>query len=91
MATDRRPGYVVPTTRDVRSVGEMLTDVDYLARQLLIDVTGDDAGHLVRSWPDVVFAGREARGCWSRAGGALPGYMAAPNPLMAGMFSPDKN
>ena len=68
MATEGRPGYaavdealfdddtIVPTTRDVRTVGEMLTDVDYLARQLLIDVTGDDASYLLRSWPDVVFA-----------------------------------
>jgi hypothetical protein len=68
LAADGRPGYavvdealfdddaIVSTTRDVRSVGEMLVDVDYLARQLLIDVTGDDAGHLLRGWPDVVFA-----------------------------------
>jgi hypothetical protein len=68
LAADARPGYaavdealfdddaIVPTTRDVRSVGEMLFDVDYLARQMLIDVTGDDAGHLLRGWPDVVFA-----------------------------------
>jgi len=68
LAADGRPGYavvdqalfdddaIVPTTRDVRSVGELLFDVDHLARQLLIDVTGDDAGHLLRGWPDVVFA-----------------------------------
>nr|WP_300578923.1 hypothetical protein [uncultured Nocardioides sp.] len=50
MATDLRPAYAdideelfdvdqIPmTSRDVRSVGEMLFDVDYLARQLLMDV-----------------------------------------------------
>ena len=77
MAAEGRPGYavvdetlfdddaIVSTTRDVRSVGEMLLDVDYLARQLLIEVTGDDAGHLVRGWPDVVSAAAEV---WS----ALP-------------------
>lgn len=39
---------LVPQTGDARSVGEMLVDVDYLARQLLLDVTGDDAGPLLR-------------------------------------------
>lgn len=68
MATDPRPAYAdfddelfgmhqVPmTTRDVRSVGEMLFDVDCLARQLLMDVSGDDAGTLLRSWPTMVAA-----------------------------------
>lgn len=68
MAAEGRPGYatvdealfeddaIVSTTRDNRTVGEMLFDVDYLARQLLIDVTGDDAAHLIRGWPDVVAA-----------------------------------
>lgn len=44
------------TTRDQRSVGEMLFDVDSLARQLLMDVSGDDAGTLLRSWPTMVAA-----------------------------------
>lgn len=68
MATDLRLAYAdidqelfdvdqIPmTTRDVRSVGEMLFDVDYLARQLLMDVDGDDAGTLLRSWPTMVAA-----------------------------------
>lgn len=77
MAAEGRPGFatvdealfdddaIVSTTRDIRTVGEMLSDVDYLARQLLIDVTGDDAAHLIRGWPDVVSA---AAGVWN----ALP-------------------
>ena len=66
MAIDRRPGYfdetlfddadIVETTRDVRSVGEMLSDVDYLARQLLMDVVGDDSAQLLRGLPEVVAA-----------------------------------
>jgi hypothetical protein len=52
----------VPTTRDVRSVGEMLFDVDYLARQLLIDVVGDDSAQLLRGWPELVSA---AADLWS--------------------------
>jgi hypothetical protein len=68
MATDPRPTYAdfdeelfgmdqVPmTTRDMRSVGEMLFDVDSMARQLLMDVSGDDAGTLLRSWPTMVAA-----------------------------------
>jgi hypothetical protein len=72
LATDGRRGYVdqalfdddaiVPTTRDVRSVGEMLFDVDYLARQLLIDVVGDDSAQLLRGWPEVVSAAADV---WS--------------------------
>jgi len=72
LATDSRRGYVdealfedaaiVPTTRDVRSVGEMLFDVDYLARQLLIDVVGDDSAQLLRGWPEVVSAAADV---WS--------------------------
>src|SRR3546814_12677691 len=44
------------TSRDVRSVGEMLFDVDYLARQLLMAIDGDAAGTLLRSWPPLVAA-----------------------------------
>ena len=68
MATDPRLTYadfdeelfgmdqVAMTTRDLRSVGEMLFDVDNMARQLLMDVSGDDAGTLLRSWPTMVAA-----------------------------------
>jgi hypothetical protein len=48
---------IVHTHIDTRTVGEMLHDADHLARQLLIDVTGDDAGPLLRSWPTLVDAG----------------------------------
>ena len=41
-------------------------DVDYTARQLLMDVAGDDAGRLLRGWPDLVAA---AATLWS----SLPG------------------
>lgn len=57
------------TTRDMRSVREMLLDVDYLARQLLMDVDGDDAGTLLRSWPTMVAA---AEDLWA----SLPGRRA---------------
>ncbi|GAB7005244.1 hypothetical protein JCM18899A_27170 [Nocardioides sp. AN3] len=82
MATDPRLAYAdidqelfdvdqVPmTTRDVRSVGEMLFDVDYLARQLLMDVDGDDAGTLLRSWPTMVAA---AEDLWASLPGRRPG------------------
>ena len=81
MATDLRPAYAdideelfdvdqIPmTSRDVRSVGEMLFDVDYLARQLLMDVDGDAAGTLLRSWPTMVAA---AEDLWA----SLPGRRA---------------
>lgn len=81
MATDLRLAYAdidselfdvdeVPmTSRDVRSVGEMLVDVDYLARQLLMDVDGDAAGTLLRSWPAMVAA---AEDLWA----SLPGRRA---------------
>jgi hypothetical protein len=54
------------TSRDVRSVGELLFDVDHTARQLLMDVAGDDAGRLLHAWPTVVTA---AADLWS----TLPG------------------
>lgn len=54
------------TTRDVRTVGELLFDVDHIARQLLMDVAGDDAGRLLHGWPIVVSA---AADMW----GSLPG------------------
>lgn len=48
---------IVHTCRDVRSVGEMLHDADHLARGLLMDVDGEDAASLLRTWPSVVDAG----------------------------------
>ena len=59
-------GRIVHTRRDIRTVGEMLHDADHLARHLLMDVTGDDAGHLLRSWPTLADAG-------ARLWEALPG------------------
>ena len=52
-------GRIVHTRKDTRTVGEMLHDADHLARHLLMDVTGDDAGPLLRSWPTLVDAGSQ--------------------------------
>lgn len=41
---------------DGRSIGELLLDADYLARRLLMDVTGDDAPAMLRTWGEVVEA-----------------------------------
>jgi len=49
------------TTRDIRTV-----DADHMARELLMDVTGEDAGRLLHGWPAVVSA---AADLWS----SLPG------------------
>jgi len=54
------------TSRDIRTVGELLHDVDHTARHLLMDVAGDDAGRLLHGWPDLVTA---AASLWS----SLPG------------------
>ena len=54
------------TSRDIRTVGELLHDVDHTARHLLMDVAGDDAGRLLNGWPDLVTA---AASLWS----SLPG------------------
>lgn len=54
------------TTRDIRTVGELLHDVDYTARRLLMDVAGEDAGRLLHAWPGLVTA---AASLWS----SLPG------------------
>lgn len=90
MATDLRLAYAdidqelfdvdqIPmTTRDVRSVGEMLFDVDYLARQLLMDVDGDDAGMLLRSWPTMVAA---AEDLWASLPGRRPGVDERDRPI----------
>ena len=90
MATDLRLAYAdidqelfdvdqIPmTTRDVRSVGEMLFDVDYLARQLLMDVDGDDAGTLLRSWPTMVAV---AEDLWASLPGRRPGVDERDRPM----------
>lgn len=90
MATDLRLAYAdideelfdvdqIPvTSRDVRSVGEMLFDVDYLARQLLMDVDGDDAGTLLRSWPTMVAA---AEDLWTSLPGRRPGVDERDRPI----------
>lgn len=46
----------IAASRDPRSVGEMLDDVDRLSRRLLFDVTADDAAALLRAWPPLVAA-----------------------------------
>ncbi|MBU1802566.1 MAG: hypothetical protein KKA97_10105, partial [Actinobacteria bacterium] len=66
------------TSRDVRSVGEMLFDVDYLARQLLMDVDGDAAGTLLRSWPMMVAA---AEDLWASLPGRRPGVDERDRPI----------
>ena len=90
MATDLRLAYAdidqelfdvdqIPmTTRDARSVGEMLFDVDYLARQLLMDVDGDDAGTLLRSWPRMIAA---AEDLWASLPGRRPGVDERDRPI----------
>jgi hypothetical protein len=90
LATDRRLSYAnndealidfdqVPmTSGDVRSVGEMLFDVDYVARQLLMDVGGDDAGTLLRSWPNMVAA---AEDLWASLPGRGPGIDERDRPI----------
>ena len=49
-------GRIVHTRKDTRTVGEMLHDADHLARHLLMDISGEDAGPLLRSWPALVDA-----------------------------------
>jgi len=90
LATDLRRAYAhideelfdvdqIPmTSRDVRSVGEMLFDVDYLARQLLMDVDGDAAGTLLRSWPTMVAA---AEDLWASLPGRRPGVDERDRPI----------
>jgi hypothetical protein len=70
---------IAMTTREVRSVGEMLFDVDYLARQLLMDVNGDDAGTLLRSWPTMVAA---AEVLWASLPGRRPGVDERDRPII---------
>lgn len=49
-------GRLVHNGKETRAVGEMLHDADHLARHLLMDVSGEDAGPLLRSWPALVDA-----------------------------------
>lgn len=49
----------VPVPGDGRTVGEMLASADQTARQLLMDVTADDAAALLRGWPELVEATAE--------------------------------
>jgi len=49
----------VPVPGDGRTVGEMLASADQTARQLLMDVTADDAVALLRGWPALVDAAAE--------------------------------
>ena len=55
-------------TGDIRTVGEMLADVDHQARLLLLDVDGDHAGGLVRGWPALVTAASELWAALPRTG-----------------------
>ncbi len=49
----------VATPGDRRSIGELLIDADYHARQLLRDVTADDALPMLRTWGETVQAAAE--------------------------------
>src|ERR1035437_8816686 len=44
---------------DQRSVGELLLDADFTTRQLLMDVTGQDAPAMLRTWGEVVQSASE--------------------------------
>ena len=66
------------TSRDIRSVGEMLYDVDYMARQMLMDVDGDAADTLLRSWPKMVAA---AEDLWASLPGRPPGVDERDRPI----------
>ena len=61
---------LVPNIGDLRSVGELLVDADWQARQLMHVAAGEDAAAMVRTWPRVAAA---ANGLWS----ALPRGTAA--------------
>jgi hypothetical protein len=45
--------------QDERSVGELLLDADFTTRQILMDVTGDDAQAMLRTWGEVVQSASE--------------------------------
>lgn len=65
------------TTREARTVGEMLVEVDRQARSLLLDIEGDHAGSLIRSWPELVNA---AGGLWAAlpTAGTTPRHQVLP-------------
>jgi len=45
--------------QDQRSVGELLLDADFTTRQVLMDVTGQDAQAMLRTWGEVVQSAAE--------------------------------
>jgi len=45
--------------QDERSVGELLVDADFTTRQVLMDVTGEDAPAMLRTWGEVVQSASE--------------------------------
>ena len=45
--------------QDERSVGELLLDADFTTRQALMDVTGEDAPAMLRTWGEVVQSASE--------------------------------
>jgi hypothetical protein len=45
--------------QDERSVGELLLDADFTTRQVLMDVTGEDAPAMLRTWGEVVQSASE--------------------------------
>ncbi len=45
--------------QDERSVGELLLDADFTTRQVLMDVTGQDAQAMLRTWGEVVQSAAE--------------------------------
>jgi len=45
--------------QDARSVGELLLDADFTTRQVLMDVTGEDAPAMLRTWGEVVQSASE--------------------------------
>lgn len=58
------------TTVDQRTIGELLLDADFQARQLLLDVVGDDASAMLRTWGEVVQA---AGDLWASLPTSTPG------------------
>lgn len=61
--------------KDARSVGELLADADFLTRQVLLDVSGDQAPGLVRTWGEVVEAAAEL---WAAMPDPSPGAVTDP-------------
>ncbi|MEJ7742297.1 MAG: hypothetical protein WKF73_06980 [Nocardioidaceae bacterium] len=43
-------------TEDVRSVGELLLDADWITRDILMDVAGEHAPAMLRTWGEAVEA-----------------------------------